>query len=84
MSDTANDGCKCFGCRGYPLSNPPTPRELMACYRGFGGRVWEERRRLFVRLFAAAGAAMEHHENPQDLQLLNELVRVGQTYRLFN
>jgi len=56
----------------------------MACYRGFGGRVWEERRRLFLRLFAAAGAAMEHHENPQDLQLLNELVRVGRTHGLFN
>ena len=70
--------------RLVPLSNPPKLAELLAFYRSCGGKVWEERRQLFHRLFSAAGAAQEHRENPRDVDLYNELLRLGRTYGLFN
>jgi hypothetical protein len=66
------------------LSNPPKLNELMPYYRASGGCIWEERRRLFHRLFAAASAAMEHDENPRDLELFNLLLGIGRKYNLFD
>jgi hypothetical protein len=67
-----------------PLSNPPKHQELLDLYRASGGQVWQERRKLFHRLFAAAGAAMEHQNNPRDFHLLIELSTLGRKYALLD
>jgi hypothetical protein len=61
---------------------PSALLDLLPKYRCFGGRLWPERRRLFHALLAAAQVAQENGENPQDLHLRNELVRLGKRFGL--
>jgi hypothetical protein len=53
---------------------------LLPGYRAFGSQIWQERRRLFQRLLAAAEIAQENRENPRDAELRYELLRIGYAY----
>jgi hypothetical protein len=67
-----------------PRSRPGHMAELLQQYRAYGSELWNERRRVFKRLFCTALLAQENGENPKDRELHNELLRIGRTYGLFH
>jgi hypothetical protein len=65
-------------------AHPEKIAELIRQSRALGAATWPERRRLFQRLFAVAEVALEYGQNPQDVALHAELLRLGHAFGLFN
>lgn len=59
---------------------PAALAEHLPRFRGVGAAIWQERRRLFLNVAAAAAVAQENAENPKDADLFEELLRVGREY----
>ena len=63
---------------------PPELADLLPGLRAHGTEIWRERRKVFQRLVVAAAVAAENGENPRDISLYGELLRVGRSFGLVN
>jgi hypothetical protein len=89
-SAASQDSCLTAVVKAAPSapSSPkgPTPflphgiAELITQARGFGSQLRRIGREQFQRAFAASAVAAESAENPQDVQVYDELLRVGRKY----